>query len=92
MSNVGCVCVRRTSAPKVKPYAHLVLPGVNPKEAVPGWQAPASPFGLLEEELWQSPWKLLLGCMLLNKTSGKQVGCDSVAALLLLVLGHIKVV
>jgi len=32
-----------------------------------------SPFGLLEEELWQQPWQLLLGCMLLNKTSGKQV-------------------
>lgn len=58
----------------MKPYTHLALPGVNPREAVPGWQAPASPFGLLEEELWQSPWKLLLGCMLLNKTSGKQVG------------------
>eukprot|EP00775_Hariotina_reticulata_P002680 gene2680-2981_t len=27
----------------------------------------------LQEELWQEPWRLLLGCMLLNKTSGKQV-------------------
>jgi methyl-CpG-binding domain protein 4 len=32
-----------------------------------------SPFGLLEEELWQDPWRLLLACLLLNKTSGKQV-------------------
>jgi methyl-CpG-binding domain protein 4 len=33
-----------------------------------------SPFGLLEEELWQQPWRLLLGCLLLNKTTSKQVG------------------
>jgi hypothetical protein len=27
-----------------------------------------------EEELFDDPWKLLVACMLLNKTSGKQVG------------------
>jgi hypothetical protein len=64
---------RPTSAVKAKAYAHLLLPGVNPREPVPGWEAPASPFGLLEEEIWHNPWQLLLGCMLLNKTSGKQV-------------------
>lgn len=65
---------RPVSAVKAKAYAHLLLPGVSAREPVPGWQAPASPFGLLEEELWQNPWQLLLGCMLLNKTSGTQVG------------------
>jgi hypothetical protein len=73
------------SAPKPKPYAHLHLPGLNPREPVPGWMAPQSPYGLLEEELWQNPWQLLLGCMLLNKTSGKQVRpttcpCSSVSS------------
>jgi hypothetical protein len=29
--------------------------------------------GLLLEELWQEPWKLLLGWLLLNKTASKQV-------------------
>lgn len=37
------------------------------------WTAPASPFGLLEEELYLDPWKLLVGCLFLNKTSAKQV-------------------
>jgi hypothetical protein len=63
---------------KVNPYAAL-LPGVHPgvpsDPRVTCWVPPASPLGLLEEELWQDPWKLLLACMLLNKTSGKQVGC-----------------
>ncbi|KAL4444605.1 hypothetical protein ABPG77_002422 [Micractinium sp. CCAP 211/92] len=37
------------------------------------WEPPASPYGLLEEELFDDPWKLLVACMLLNKTSGAQV-------------------
>ncbi|EFN59677.1 hypothetical protein CHLNCDRAFT_14045, partial [Chlorella variabilis] len=37
------------------------------------WEPPVSPFGLLEEELFDDPWKLLVACMLLNKTSGAQV-------------------
>ncbi|KAL4427718.1 hypothetical protein ABPG75_001807 [Micractinium tetrahymenae] len=37
------------------------------------WEPPVSPFGLLEEELFEDPWKLLVACMLLNKTSGTQV-------------------
>lgn len=32
-----------------------------------------SPYGLLEEELYDDPWKLLTACMLLNKTTGTQV-------------------
>lgn len=32
-----------------------------------------SPYALLEEELYQDPWKLLISCMLLNKTSATQV-------------------
>ncbi|PSC75056.1 methyl-binding domain 4 [Micractinium conductrix] len=37
------------------------------------WEPPVSPYGLLEEELYDDPWKLLVACMLLNKTSGAQV-------------------
>ena len=37
------------------------------------WEAPVSPYGLLEEELFTDPWKLLVACMLLNKTTGSQV-------------------
>lgn len=34
---------------------------------------PVSPFGLIQEHLYQDPWKVLVACMLLNKTGGRQV-------------------
>lgn len=37
------------------------------------WEAPASPYGLLEEELYRQPWKLLVACILLNKTHSEAV-------------------
>ena len=37
------------------------------------WRPPHSPFGLLEELLWDRPWRLLLCCILLNQTSRAQV-------------------
>jgi len=44
---------------------------------VPGsaheWVPPVSPYGLIQEKLYKDPWKLLVACMLLNKTSGQQV-------------------
>ncbi|CAM9496509.1 unnamed protein product, partial [Phaeothamnion confervicola] len=43
-----------------------------------------SPFGLLEELLAPDPWRILLSCILLNKTSRRQV--DAVLAELLAML------
>ena len=37
------------------------------------WRPPHSPFGLLEELLWDRPWALLLCCILLNQTTRQQV-------------------
>lgn len=37
------------------------------------WEPPQSPFGLIEEQLFNDPWKLLVACILLNKTSVVQV-------------------
>lgn len=37
------------------------------------WEPPQSPFGLIEEQLFSDPWKLLVACILLNKTSVLQV-------------------
>jgi methyl-CpG-binding domain protein 4 len=34
---------------------------------------PRSPFSLLQELFFYDPWKVLIACMFLNKTSGKQV-------------------
>lgn len=45
--------------------------GINARASL--WHPPPSPFGLLEEELYSDPWKLLVSCMLLNKTTASQV-------------------
>ncbi|CAI5501172.1 unnamed protein product [Closterium sp. Naga37s-1] len=37
------------------------------------WVPPVSPFGLIQERLYRDPWKLLVACMLLNKTAGRQL-------------------
>jgi len=37
------------------------------------WAPPRSPFGLLEEILWEDEWKLLVACMMLNCTTRLQV-------------------
>lgn len=46
-------------------------PDEDPRKVL--WEPPVSPYGLLEEELYDDPWKLLTACMLLNKTTGTQV-------------------
>ncbi|GBG63263.1 hypothetical protein CBR_g37349 [Chara braunii] len=53
--------------------------GVNSAKRVqahvvdPCWSPPTSPFGLIQEKLHKDPWKLLVACMLLNKTAGHQM-------------------
>ena len=37
------------------------------------WEPPQSPYSLIEEELFGNPWRLLIACILLNKTSITQV-------------------
>ncbi|KAF5734507.1 hypothetical protein HS088_TW16G00956 [Tripterygium wilfordii] len=37
------------------------------------WRPPRSEFGLLQEDHVHDPWRVLLICILLNRTSGKQV-------------------
>lgn len=46
----------------LKSHQHLKYP-----EHVP----PRSPYGLVQEDLWQSPWKLLVATMFLNRTTGR---------------------
>ena len=44
----------------------------SPAKRVPGrssWEPPASPYGLIQETLYSDPWKVLVACVLLNKTS-----------------------
>ena len=51
-----------------------VRPAVADPPRISLWVPPASPYSLIEEVLYVDPWKLLLACMLLNKTNAKQVG------------------
>jgi hypothetical protein len=44
------------------------------------WDPPRSPYQLLEEWLWRQPWQLLVGCILLNKTTARQVSYGSAGA------------
>ncbi|KAL6783889.1 hypothetical protein ACKKBG_A03885 [Auxenochlorella protothecoides x Auxenochlorella symbiontica] len=52
------------------PASPRLLPE-DPRVAL--WHPPISPYGLLEEELYPDPWKLLVACMLLNKTTSRAV-------------------
>lgn len=38
------------------------------------WKPPRSPFNLLQEDHAHDPWRVLVICMLLNLTTGRQVG------------------
>ena len=43
-------------------------PGYGPN---PSWHPPVSPFHLVEECLYADPWRLLVACIFLNKTTAK---------------------
>lgn len=62
---------QRSTAKKASKTRAFAQPGADPRTAL--WQPPASPYGLIEEYLYDDPWKLLVACMLLNVTAGKQV-------------------
>lgn len=52
--STGSTCV-------VKRHRHLLYPHFSP---------PQSPFGLVQEQLYNEPWKLLVATIFLNKTTG----------------------
>ena len=41
----------------------------DPRLPNPGWRPPPSPLSLIEEALFDRPWRLLVACCLLNKTT-----------------------
>lgn len=62
---------KRATAKKASKTRAFAQPGTDPRKAL--WTPPVSPYGLIEEYLYDDPWKLLVACMLLNVTAGKQV-------------------
>eukprot|EP00741_Cyanophora_paradoxa_P006580 tig00001025_g6367.t1 len=65
----------RESQPPVKPsHVNPACAGSGPgEETAPGWEAPASPHGLIQERIWRDPYKTLVAALLLNRTRGAQV-------------------
>lgn len=59
--------------PAQTPRSTPSSPGSGPEPVRHWWAPPLSPFGLLEEILWQDEWKLLVSCMMLNCTTRLQV-------------------
>lgn len=59
---------RRDEGQRLPQGPHFLL-----KEKI-GDEFPSSPFGLIEELLCDDPWKILLGCIMLNQTRRSQVG------------------
>lgn len=62
-----------TPPPKQKPQRPRIAAFSPARRVEPGaqraWEPPASPYGLIQETLFSDPWKVLVACILLNKTS-----------------------
>ena len=55
-------------APSPPARRWVAPPGYGPD---PSWHPPVSPFHLVEECLYEDPWRLLVACIFLNKTTAK---------------------
>jgi hypothetical protein len=62
-------------APPIPRYEDRTCNGGDPGRLrlPPGWAPPRSPYSLIEEWLWNQPWRMLVACILLNKTTAKQL-------------------
>lgn len=65
----------RAPAPSHAPAAARPAASVSASRARPpfAWVPPPSPYGLLQETLYADPWRVLLACALLNRTTAAQV-------------------
>ena len=55
--------------PILRCHKHLEYPNFVP---------PKSPFNLVQESLWQEPWKLLIATIFLNRTTGQCIKRESI--------------
>jgi len=68
------VCSRDSdSIPRIKKSKPRTGGGEDWEPCIQNWVPPASPYGLIQETLYSDPWKVLVACILLNKTSCAQV-------------------
>ncbi|MCO5566940.1 hypothetical protein L7F22_020623 [Adiantum nelumboides] len=65
---------KATSRTKKSAYFEATAEALGQRDiANKAWVPPVSVHALIQEELYKDPWKVLVACMLLNKTSGKQM-------------------
>ncbi|MCO5550044.1 hypothetical protein L7F22_003521 [Adiantum nelumboides] len=65
---------KATSRTKKSAYFEATVKALGQRNiANKAWVPPVSVHALIQEELYKDPWKVLVACMLLNKTSGKQM-------------------
>nr|XP_034962442.1 methyl-CpG-binding domain protein 4 isoform X1 [Zootoca vivipara] len=62
---------RRKTSPYFSSKFIQGAPSPPRRKAFRKWTPPRSPFNLVQETLFHDPWKLLIGTIFLNKTSGK---------------------
>ena len=64
-------CVRRSTRLKRSPYFTIAKIKRPRHFLYPSYTPPASPFHLIQEELHDDPWKVLVATIFLNRTAGK---------------------
>lgn len=66
--------IKATSKAKTSAYFTAVQKALGQRDiANKTWVPPISVYTLIQEELYRDPWKVLVACMLLNKTCGTQM-------------------
>lgn len=64
---------RRPRPPEAVRLCDAAGPPQDWRRRVPEWTPPQSPYGLLQEQLYREPWKVLVACVLLNLTTATAV-------------------
>ena len=68
-------CVRKSTRLKKSPYFTIAKIKRPRHFLYPKYTPPASPFSLIQEELHDDPWKVLVSTIFLNRTAGKIAVC-----------------
>ena len=63
-------CTRKSTKLKRSPYFSVAKIKRPRHFLYPHYTPPASPFNLIQEELYEDPWKVLVSTIFLNRTAG----------------------
>lgn len=63
-------CTRKSAKLKRSPYFSVAKIKLPRHFLYPHYTPPASPFNLIQEELHEDPWKVLVSTIFLNRTAG----------------------